>query len=141
MSVGERLRQIRAGADLTQAEMAKLGDVHVQTQIKYEAGKRLPDAAYLMRLLAAGLDVNYVLSGKRSAPGELENFALAARVTQQVGGDHGELGQRLVEAMNSRTPPTKEEWQLLDDYRSVKKGDQKMLRELLRRLIEACDNT
>lgn len=88
-----RLRAERAGLKLNQREFGQLGGVSLDTQSNYETGKHLPDAAYLARVAAAGVDVHYVLTGKRlngqtlPAPANelLEDFlALSGRMREIV---------------------------------------------------------
>jgi len=47
--------------------MAVAGGVQRLSQINYEAGKRSPDWDYLALVAAAGVDVQYVLTGKVSS--------------------------------------------------------------------------
>lgn len=47
--------------------MAQIGGVSAASQSSYEKGKQLPGAAYLAAIAAAGVDVQYVLTGQRSA--------------------------------------------------------------------------
>lgn len=67
-TISDRLREERLRLDLVQPEMADLGGVGKQSQINYESGKRQPDADYLSRIAAAGADVAYILTGKRTVP-------------------------------------------------------------------------
>lgn len=46
--------------------MGESAGVRKQAQLKYENGQRHPDAAYLERLAAIGVDVLYVLTGRRA---------------------------------------------------------------------------
>ena len=61
----ERLREIRKGMNLTQADFGALAGVTVTAQLNYEKGTRNPDTAYLERLAAHGVDVVYLLTGER----------------------------------------------------------------------------
>lgn len=65
-TLGARLRLVREGLALSQAAFATLGGVAKRAQVYYEQGERVPDAAYLARIAAAGCDVLYVLTGQRS---------------------------------------------------------------------------
>lgn len=78
----ERLREIRKGMNLTQADFGALAGVTVTAQLNYEKGTRNPDTAYLERLAAHGVDVVYLLTGERiprgaSALSEAEAALLA----------------------------------------------------------------
>lgn len=61
---GVRLREERKRLRLSQAELSKIGDVSLSSQVGYEAGARVPDAAYLQKIREAGADVGYLLSGQ-----------------------------------------------------------------------------
>lgn len=63
----ERLTSERKRIDLKGAEMGRLCGVNANTQSTYENGRRLPDADYLMRASELGVDVLYVLTGRREA--------------------------------------------------------------------------
>lgn len=49
--------------------MGESAGVRKQAQLKYEKGERHPDAAYLERLAAIGVDVLYVLTGRHAPAG------------------------------------------------------------------------
>ena len=72
-SIGERLREERERLGLSQtdaasiAEKAGVSGATRQSQALYEKGKRMPDAAYLSVIQAAGYDVLYILTGQRGA--------------------------------------------------------------------------
>lgn len=67
-SFSDRLREERLRLNMVQPEFAELGGVGKQSQINYESGKRVPDAAYLSALSAHGVDVGFIVTGERSAP-------------------------------------------------------------------------
>ena len=64
--LGERLREERKRLGLSQADFGALGGVKANAQGKYESDERSPDATYLNGVMAAGVDVLYVLTGKRT---------------------------------------------------------------------------
>jgi transcriptional regulator with XRE-family HTH domain len=66
MSFGTRLAEERKRLGLKQAEFAALVGVNVPKQSLYENDKRELRADYLARLGQAGVDVVYVLMGRRS---------------------------------------------------------------------------
>jgi len=66
VSFSERLKEERLKLDLNQTDFGDLGGVTKKTQMLYEAGERSPDARYLQLVAAAGVDVQYVLTGIRS---------------------------------------------------------------------------
>lgn len=67
-SIGARLSGERHRLGLTQEQFAKLGGVQRRAQAHYEAGKRTPDANYLTALSEGGVDVVYLLTGRRERP-------------------------------------------------------------------------
>jgi transcriptional regulator with XRE-family HTH domain len=90
MGIGARLREERERLGLNQEGFGQLGGVRKQAQLLYEKDERKPDSDYLVAVAAAGVDVLFVLTGRRQSdlPGDaseqllLENFrrcSLAAR--------------------------------------------------------------
>lgn len=69
-SIGERLREERERLGLNQGAFGDVGGVNRNTQANYEKGERNPDSAYLAAVAAAGVDVLYVLTGKRTPQAE-----------------------------------------------------------------------
>jgi transcriptional regulator with XRE-family HTH domain len=67
MTFGTRLREERKRLGLKQAEFASLVGTDVPKQSLYENDRRQLRAAYLSRVAAAGVDVAYVLTGRRTA--------------------------------------------------------------------------
>ncbi len=65
----ERLIEERKRVALSQSAFGEAGGVQKRAQINYEKGERQPDAAYLERLAAIGVDVLYVLTGRRAPAG------------------------------------------------------------------------
>lgn len=65
---GSRLRKERVRLGLNQSDFAEIGGVQKDGQVKYEADKREPGAAYMTAIAAAGVDVLYVLTGVISDP-------------------------------------------------------------------------
>lgn len=80
LNFGDRLREERIRLGLNQAELAFVAEVSKTTQFNYEKGERSPDASYLAKVAAAGVDVLYVLTGQRAAPSEAD-----------LSGDESEL--------------------------------------------------
>lgn len=76
-----RLKEERKRLGLKGGQLAQLGGVSAVSQSCYEKGKQLPGAAYLAAIAAVGVDVQYVLTGQRSADPVLtpkERLLLAA---------------------------------------------------------------
>lgn len=65
--IGERLRTERRRLGMSQEEMGVAGGVTRNTQSNYEKGLRSPDAEYLAKVAGIGADVQYILTGQRSA--------------------------------------------------------------------------
>ena len=83
---GERLKQERDGLDCSQTDLGKTGGVTKQAQINYEKGVRFPDARYLAAVAERGVDVLYVLTGRREKQPMAQTQAMASAVTEQAGG-------------------------------------------------------
>jgi len=66
MAFGDRLKTERKRLGLSQEALGARGGVATNAQGNYEAGKRTPDATYLAGIAAAGVDVLYVLTGKKT---------------------------------------------------------------------------
>lgn len=67
-TIAIRLKQERIRIGLTPSELGEVGGVTEAMQDEFEAGKRSPPAGYLARILTAGIDVLYVLTGKPLPP-------------------------------------------------------------------------
>jgi len=63
--IGVRLREERNRLGLSQTAFAALADSVYKTQLLYEKGGRVPDASYLAAVADAGVDVLYVITGRR----------------------------------------------------------------------------
>ena len=66
MSFGARLRQERERLGLTQQRFAELGGVKRVSQHLYEQEVRAPDVTYLTLLKEAGVDIWFLITGKRA---------------------------------------------------------------------------
>ena len=76
MTLGDRLKEEREKLGVSQSVFGELGGVTKASQINYEKGTRSPDAAYLSGVAEVGVDVGYVLSGKRTITEEKINEEL-----------------------------------------------------------------
>ncbi|MYL22520.1 hypothetical protein GLV89_01715 [Halomonas alkaliantarctica] len=74
-SIGDRLREIRNQKGLNQADFGALAGVTKRTQMLYEGNERSPKADYLLALDTEGLDVTYILTGRRSAEPQAERVS------------------------------------------------------------------
>ena len=61
----ERLREERARLGLTQPVFAERCGISLPSQVRYEKGARYPDGAYFEAAAKAGVDVLYIITGKR----------------------------------------------------------------------------
>lgn len=86
MGISERLREERERLGKTQPEFGALAGVKKQAQLRYEKGERSPDAAYLSAAASSGVDVLYVLTGRREKQPMAQAQATASAVTEQAGG-------------------------------------------------------
>lgn len=93
--IGGRLREERERLGLNQAELGTSGGVQKLAQLKYEKGDRAPDADYLEAVAAKGVDVLYVLTGKRvGAPAPAITSYGRTTVTALPANEHGTLTWR-----------------------------------------------
>lgn len=81
--IGSRLRQERKRMGLSQREIGQLGGVAANAQGKYESGERVPKADYLAALANSGVDVLFVLTGRRASTIAMDN--LLSRVAVKGG--------------------------------------------------------
>jgi transcriptional regulator with XRE-family HTH domain len=81
--IGDRLCEERKRLGLSQGAMGEIGGVKANAQGNYEKGDRFPDAAYLAALAEIGVDVLYVVTGRRT-PRPADSFtAEESRVIEQ----------------------------------------------------------
>ncbi len=74
-AIGARLREERERLGDSQALFSINAGVSRMSQVNYESGRRTPDANYLRTIAEFGVDVLYVVTGKRS--GQPDFFRLA----------------------------------------------------------------
>lgn len=65
-SIGKRLNVERTRLGLTQLELAKQTGIQPRTQIRYEVDATLPDAGYLSKISALGMDISFIVTGTRA---------------------------------------------------------------------------
>lgn len=89
---------------LNQAEFAELGGVKRNSQVAYETGRIAAPADYLLRLGAAGIDIGFVLTGRR------EDGALGLMETRLIENFQAMTDQQrhalllIADALVGRTP-------------------------------------
>ncbi|MFJ4288738.1 helix-turn-helix domain-containing protein [Cupriavidus sp. NPDC089707] len=92
-TVGERLKAERLRLGLTQAAFGEALGVAKNVQSRYERGDRSPDPVYLAAIARSGVDVLYVLTGKRLPDNAITLDAArvaagqAYKAAQALGGD------------------------------------------------------
>ena len=86
MGISERLREERERLGKTQPQFGAHAGDKKQAQLRYEKGERSPDAAYLSAAASNGVDVLYVLTGRREMQPMAQAQATASAVTEQAGG-------------------------------------------------------
>ncbi len=64
-TIGERLKEERTKLGMNQTDFAVAGGVQKHAQIRYEKGERSPDGNYLEAISNMGVDVLYVLTGRK----------------------------------------------------------------------------
>lgn len=97
--ISERLKTERERLGLSQQALADLLEISLRSQQNYEKGDRMPDAAYLSAIAAAGADVLYILTGQRSQAVP-EQATLSPRQRALLDNyDHTDAeGQRVIES-------------------------------------------
>src|ERR1700688_167647 len=70
-SFSMRLKQERRRLRMSQTDFAALGGVQTQAQLHYEKGSRRPNSDYLIAIAAAGIDVQYLITGQPAQPATL----------------------------------------------------------------------
>lgn len=68
-TIAKYLKSERIRLEMSQTQMAALGGISKATQLAYETGVTKPDAVYLSKLRAGGVDTGFILSGIKTAPG------------------------------------------------------------------------
>jgi transcriptional regulator with XRE-family HTH domain len=76
--LGSRLKEERKTLGLSQQAFAAIGGVEANAQGKYESGERTPRSDYLAALGVKGVDVLYLLSGRRT-PLRIDSLSEAER--------------------------------------------------------------
>ncbi len=66
MGISDRLKEERQRLGLNQSDFAALAGVAKNSQLNYEKGERSPDAEYLAAIAEKGVDVLYVIAGRRT---------------------------------------------------------------------------
>jgi len=67
VTIGRRLKEERNRLGFTQPALAAVGETTKKTQIDYENDATQPKAGYLAAIAKLGADVQYIITGQRSA--------------------------------------------------------------------------
>jgi transcriptional regulator with XRE-family HTH domain len=116
-----RLKKERKRLGMSQEELATTGGVKLNAQSNYENGHRSPDAAYLARVSAVGVDVAYLITGTRTQP------ARSQAAVDSSGTDAEVSVMRAV---------TLEEAALLDNYEAADERGRAAARSVLNALAQ-----
>ncbi len=107
---GERLREVRSLAGLSQTEFAALGGAKKHSQINYEADKSSPSSDYLSLLAQHDIDVLYLLTGeRRSGLPEPTAEALPRRLRERLRDAIDSIEEGLAAASLTVPPAVKAE--------------------------------
>lgn len=93
-AIGGRIREERLRLKLSQEEFGSFGGVIQNTQWKYEDGQRTPDAMYLALVAEKGVDVLYVVTGRREPTPDLYKEKANRTNETRVGYDLGAVNWR-----------------------------------------------
>ncbi|MEO6920135.1 MAG: helix-turn-helix transcriptional regulator [Collimonas sp.] len=102
--IGSRLRAERERLGYNQIEFAAIGGASNRTQVDWERGKQVPNAEFLALVAVAGVDVQYILTGKRSSIAMTldEEELLTGYRGLDIRGKAGVLG--MVETLGTPSP-------------------------------------
>jgi transcriptional regulator with XRE-family HTH domain len=113
MTIGERLKEERLRLGLSQTELGAAGGKGKTTQINYEKGAGSPDAEFLAAAAEKGVDVLYVVTGRRTPEASSsfngDEIALVEHYRQLPEGDrqHTHKMVTALAAMVGRADTTK----------------------------------
>lgn len=151
-SIGERLKEVREAMGKSQSDFAAIAaaagapGTTRQSQAKYEKGLQAPSAPYLAALAANGIDVTYVLTGKKARATPVVKAAAvgvgAQRRLRDLAPDgvmhedppESPAAQEPRAADYSSSAPRDDEQQLITDLRRCSPSDRAVLRHLAARL-------
>lgn len=80
-TLGERLRDERERLGYTQPAFAALAGASKRSQVGWEQGRSMPDAAYLTAIAAADADIQFILTGSPLPDDLRHNYRMAAIAT------------------------------------------------------------
>lgn len=101
MHIYGRLREERERLGFTQAAFGAIGGVSVRAQNNYEKGDRAPDVNYLASVAKVGVDIQYIITGVRSA----SLMGEEAQLLEQFRKMDSETKRRTLAMVYGGTPP------------------------------------
>lgn len=109
MKIGIRLREERERIGMSQHLLAVKAGISRMSQVNYESGKRSPDANYLLAVSEAGLDVGFVITGKRSGVPDFYKLA-SSFVLEEIESRFGVAADVLSFTIESIAEAATAEW-------------------------------
>ncbi|KRP71757.1 hypothetical protein TX23_15960 [Pseudomonas paralactis] len=91
--IGQRLHEERQRLGYSQQYLAQAGGVSTREQREYEQGEDQPRADYLAALAAHGVDVVYVITGRRSTVVNISRDQAQTLMDNRVLGQKVSLDQ------------------------------------------------
>lgn len=104
MNIGNRIKEERERLEFDQASFASLGGASRHSEIDWEKGKSFPNAKVLAAMAAAGADVNYILTGIKSASAPkpvAEPLSQRKKILLDNYDNTSEEGRRIIEGTAS----------------------------------------
>lgn len=98
-AISKRLAEERTRLGLSQTKMAELGDYSLGAYHNYETAKKLPDLKYLINAQERGLDLLYVIHGRRSSESGSEALQGLMRKIEQLSEKERAAITALVDAL------------------------------------------
>lgn len=104
MTIGKRLVEERERLRMTQAQFYRACGTSKSMQFYFETDHSKPGAEYLIKADALGVDVLYVLTGKRCVP------ATTSHITQTIHSNSGHIaaGDMTIHEAKKRSPRKRE---------------------------------
>jgi transcriptional regulator with XRE-family HTH domain len=82
---GSRLKEERERLDLSQAKFAEACGVGKTAQFNYEAGERFPDTMYLGHAATIGVNVEYIITGRKTVEWRTGLRRVLAQLERRLG--------------------------------------------------------
>lgn len=99
----QRLREARLDMRLDQLAFADLGGVKKNSQVNYEAGRTPPTVEYLYRLADHGVDIGYILTGRRSDSSLSFEQVLLTELFEKMSAREREAVMQLMMTLTGQT--------------------------------------